>query len=351
MAFSCISSCIVVLTGFLFPTMRKGKVFMQILMWISMCDAIASLFAAFGWPPNGSILCLAQAYTSTAFYRCSWFWTMMLSYQLLGVALHDRVILSLQMMHVIVWSFGILFFLLPLAGATYGGINRPSGVGNCFLHSSGSVDDAHFADDEGGNNIAQHWQFWWVITFVLPLMLTIIFVCYCLFCITKRNKLQGRSLRVEAILKSMIPYPIVFFVGWAPLIIFGIMDALHDVRPRNLSSYGFFAVITSSGQSGTYLALIFFIYSPEARVRWRLLLSRLLRLSSLGEQLRDESLLPPEQDDIDFDWEEGNALPRHKVELRVTEVSSELTLGLSGLSLRTSLVDAIPPVSQIQSQS
>lgn len=78
---STVFSSTVLLTAIVFPVMRK-RLFMQLIMFISISDVIAGSAAAIGFPLNHSAACYAQSFLVNMFYKSSWFWTVALTHQL-----------------------------------------------------------------------------------------------------------------------------------------------------------------------------------------------------------------------------------------------------------------------------
>lgn len=64
---SAVAGSVVVLTGIIFPSMRE-RLFMQLVMFMAICDVVASVAAAFGFP-EGSLLCPAQSFLVAFFYK------------------------------------------------------------------------------------------------------------------------------------------------------------------------------------------------------------------------------------------------------------------------------------------
>jgi hypothetical protein len=78
-------SGLVLLTVMVFPDMQK-RLFMNIILWISASNLCASIASAWGFPNAGTELCSAQAFAVPFFYKASWLWTTVLSYNIWKIA-------------------------------------------------------------------------------------------------------------------------------------------------------------------------------------------------------------------------------------------------------------------------
>ena len=110
---SLICSLLVSFTSLCFPSMRK-RFFMLIILMISIADILASIGSALGLPPDDSILCPLQAFMVVVFYKSSWCWCAILTYQLYCVVVYTKVYLTWPVMHFIGWFIPLLTTLLPL---------------------------------------------------------------------------------------------------------------------------------------------------------------------------------------------------------------------------------------------
>ena len=104
---ACFSSLLIILTGLIFPSMLVGKRFFHYIFMISTCEFIASLFTAFGFPVS-ELVCSLQGGFTIFFYRSSWFFTTLLSFELYFVVTFERFIkLTLLRMHALTWGIGL----------------------------------------------------------------------------------------------------------------------------------------------------------------------------------------------------------------------------------------------------
>jgi len=117
---SVLGSALVLLTPVLWPSMWRGKVCMQMICMISLCDFLTSLFVAPGFPTSNAV-CSIQSAVSIFFCRAAWFWSMLCMYTLFQVVVHGKVPLTMKTMHLIVWPMSVVLELLPLTtGTGYG---------------------------------------------------------------------------------------------------------------------------------------------------------------------------------------------------------------------------------------
>ena len=110
---SLIGSFSILLTGYMFPSLVEGKIYMKILLTISFCDFVGSLFMSTGFAPTESY-CSVQAGIVIFFYRAQWMWTCIISSQLHSLIRYERLTLDFQGMNVLVWTINILLEILPL---------------------------------------------------------------------------------------------------------------------------------------------------------------------------------------------------------------------------------------------
>lgn len=248
----------VLLTAIMFPEMRK-KMFMQIIIMLSLCDFAASVGSALGFPTDNSLLCPAQGVITTFFYRASWFWSVILNYQLYGVVMSGKLLLTPLKMHGICWTVALLITIMPFfAKASYG---REDDYDNgwCFIYVSS---DYTFLILYSSMVLA-------------PLIVSISMLFYFSF------RLFWKFLNIDTkilsppiyeVLDMLRLYPVAMTINWLPnLVVSFIVDF---IPPQNHSVWNIVlsAATILATQNGTFSALIFFIKSKEARCRWRHLL-------------------------------------------------------------------------------
>ena len=161
-AISSLIGCLVVLTVYMFPKMRE-RLFMKIIVNISICDILASIASAFGFPSMHSPLCPLQGFLVPFFYKAGWLWTVLLAYQLYCVVIHSKFGMSMQKMHILCWFTTGLTTLLPLTTNDYGR-DDDQDLGWCFI---------------AGNSVSA--GVWGLFTFNFMLLVCSLFILYFLF--------------------------------------------------------------------------------------------------------------------------------------------------------------------------
>jgi hypothetical protein len=251
-----LAAFLVLLTAITFPSMYK-RLFMKIVVMISLCDIMASAFSAVGFPSKSSPLCPVQAFFTIFGYKSSWLWTTALAYELYSVCLHGRFVPMLYL-HVICWSVGLISTLLPLSTNGYGRDNQDDGTSWCFINGnthSGAI--------------------WAAVSFQVLLIVTSLMTLYFTFRIYWRYRFMNITKdypEVHVILDTMILYPLGFFITWGPNLIFSLLINFEVINFDRRNQHIFHIVTIIATQSGLVLAIIFFIKSKEARFRWALLL-------------------------------------------------------------------------------
>ena len=135
-ALSALGSGSILLTVLLFPMMVRRKLFMHVIVMMSLTDFIASIFCAIGFPRNAT-LCAMQGVATTFGFLTSWLWTTMLAYQLYYLVRKGRPKYTLIGMHCLVWGFTIIMFLIPLLLSVYYGL-EDSYLGKCLCGFTGT---------------------------------------------------------------------------------------------------------------------------------------------------------------------------------------------------------------------
>lgn len=310
--FSCISGMLsfsVLMTAFVFPQMRS-KVFMQIIIMLSLSDLIASVGSAFGFPPNSSLLCPTQSILTTYFYHASWFWSVALNYQLYSVVTTTRLGMSSGFMHAICWILSLLCTFLPLsAGATFGrDIDDTTGaLGWCYLKT---------------NNF-NNYLIVWIPLSVLPLFLSIFVMCY----FSTRIFFQFRkNPTVFGVVDMLFWYPIAMIINWLPNIIVAFLINTNIISYDNLT-----IVMIANGltilatQNGTFSAMIFFWKSREARYRW----ANLLGINSTSQEMSPVDFENDEKISLSNKLDDGQGTSTEESETHYMRYTDEEPGGIS----------------------
>jgi len=108
----------VVATGIMFyNTMVKNKIYMKILLAMSICDLFGSFPRIVGYAnilAENDDVCEFQAWTWYLFNRASWFYTFWMSVTLLTHVTYGRIFVTFLWINVWTWVLNLLLFFLPL---------------------------------------------------------------------------------------------------------------------------------------------------------------------------------------------------------------------------------------------
>jgi hypothetical protein len=242
----------VVLTAVAFPSMYK-RLFMKIVVIISICDIIASTFSTIGFPSENSILCPMQAFFTIFGYKASWLWTTGLAFELYSVCIYGKFVPILYL-HLGCWSIALLSTLLPLSTNGFGRQAMDDSESWCFINGS-----------------PRSGAIWAAVSFQVLLVMTSFVTLILTFRIYWRYRTMNIAKdypEVYVILDTMVLYPIGFFITWGPNLVFSLLINFGAIDFSARDQYAFHVVTTLATQSGTVLAIIFFFKSKEARYRW-----------------------------------------------------------------------------------
>jgi hypothetical protein len=253
-AVSALLSGFVVLTGILFPQMMlsTSRPFSHILFFISLCDMIGGAFTSLGFPSSDTLACQFQGFFMLEFVPASWLFTVAMIYQLRCFIL-NKPLMSLLKLHIIVWSIATLLTLLPLTTNNYYGMDDVhSGVEPCQL---------------GGDDNASY--IWNYVSFNGTFIVCTGIMSYYTWEIRKELllKKQESSQRLLNILNASKHYVFAMLISWLPIILISIILKeniyYHEYLPHSCQIF-----IILSTQYGTFLTIVFFHHSPQARGRW-----------------------------------------------------------------------------------
>lgn len=264
---SVIGSALVLLTPVLWPSMYKGKVCMQMICMMSLCDLLTSLTVAFGFPTTNEE-CSIQSAISIFFCRASWFWSMLCMYILFQVVIYGHVPLTMKTMQCIVWPLNVVLELLPLTTQTYYG-TTPFLLGLVMCNFS-----TH----------NPHYFLWIGSLFILPLVVATTYLMFLAVKLWRRIRHMNAGYQT-ALVKSVVLYPLVTLLACLPLmccfiwmVVLNLSVPLPTTNAKAAEQWKFkydfvsYTVAWNCSQ-GLCNALVFFANSGEGRERWYKLLS------------------------------------------------------------------------------
>jgi len=133
---SAVGSLTVVLTAFLFPSLWRKKIYMQMVVMAAGCDWVGSTFAAFGFPTDDE-LCSIQSHMTMFFLRASYIWIFFITLKLYLYMKFNWDGLNMLEMNLICWSIGTLLQGLPyISGMDYGEDDHTAGYQPCVFHKN-----------------------------------------------------------------------------------------------------------------------------------------------------------------------------------------------------------------------
>ena len=248
-AISMFFSAIVITSGLLRPSMISPKrPFTHIIFAISLCDFLGSIGNVLGFPRNGSVACTVQAFLYLFFFPASWFWTAALVYQLRCVAIHNKIWLRVRYLHMLCWTIPLILALAPLSTNTYGQDDYLEGSSVCNV---------------GGNSLkAYNWSLGDTGSeFLLCFVLMMFHVIEIGLFFRKNKELISDSKK--SLFCATRLYPLGMLVAWLP---FTIVEFYYSSGNYKWRAWELVQLLST--QYGTFLGLIYFVYSKQARDIW-----------------------------------------------------------------------------------
>jgi len=258
---SLISSIAVVATVMIFPSMWNKKIYMQMIVMISVYDIITASAVCLGFP-HGT-LCSIQGSMLFFGYRGAWMFSVFMILQLTHILKHNKVFASFQTLNIACLIVNIMFEFAPLLTNTWYS-SAPEYQGRMLC--SFDIYEAYFYD-------------WVAACFAGPLNLTVTLLLFGCALLYRRiqdlvqdpqDKNQNSSM---TLVYSVVMYPIVMLFSVLPFLFVFFKD-LNKSPGRNISNfqakYVLLEVIYSwTSLQGLFNAVIFFYNSAEARRRWK----------------------------------------------------------------------------------
>jgi len=260
---SWIGSTLVLLTPVLWPSMWRGKVCMQMICMISLCDLLSSFLAAFGFPTN-TTWCGAQGALIFFFSRASWAWSVLCLYMLFKIIVSGYVPLKMRTMHLMVWPISVVLELLPLTDNTWYGTTW-------FLMGK------QLCNFDTQN---KHYFIWVGILFVAPIVIATLALLFLSAMLWLRMRRMNAGYH-RALVKSVVLYPCVTLLACIPLIALFVWDASgsyisspsFDLTSDYYFEYSFVGYVNAwLNLQGFLNAVVFFCNSGESRERWHKLM-------------------------------------------------------------------------------
>jgi hypothetical protein len=259
-AVSCVSmlcSCSVVITCAAFYSMRNSFFTRNILM-IAFCDVFVGVAGFIGIPGDGTTNCVVQAFLSTFFVRGNWLWTTVLICQMYKFVTRDGNFFSEGKVHAVVWITTSLMTFVPLANGSFGRNGLNTNTEMCFIKSSSPS---------------------WVAAWVVVDWLSTVFGCITIMAALISSVLfRYRSLRndeaaakILKLTRSLYVYPLVLTTTWGTNSVINVFILITEKKGRLSGTDNTVLSVSSifAMTNGTFLAIVFYMKSYEARYQWR----------------------------------------------------------------------------------
>lgn len=241
-------SASVVLTVLVFQDMIRGKIFMQIVALISLCDFLGNWPYTLGfYPSNGTSLCAIESFCNLFFFPVGWVLTAFLTKLFRDLAVKCKIIIPLAAVLCISFGVPLIFTLLILTTNTYG-----------------ATDDEHAQPCFYGGNFMTGY-IWHLVTYDGLLYLCLVLMLWSLaeiIWLEYTRKINFNSDMYTLLKRVLLLYPIAMLVCWLP---HAVCVTLRTCT-NDLNSEAIVDIFKIS--HGGCVALIFFTMSNEARQRW-----------------------------------------------------------------------------------
>lgn len=266
-----ISFSVVFILIYKYNKLCKGKSFVHYVLMIAISDTFTAIGIALGFP-KPSKLCTLQGFMISFFARLSWFYTVILEFQILIVVLNinRRKFLTKRYMHMFVWILNtILQSILLTKDATYGNHDDDHTPYNrcSFSQEKGS----------GSTKALLVWDIYpasgeLYFCFSLMFMFSAIIFIYTNFNINRANNPQLQIPLIRDSWKTACLYPLALITSWLPGVTFALYlnvlnDTIHHLPAGSVVIVNVLSILNSL--YGTFLALIFYCQTEEARNEWK----------------------------------------------------------------------------------
>ena len=171
---------------------------------------IASSFAAIGFPSN--ILCQLQGGVTFFFFRASWIFTTILSYNIYSMVLYQHVKISKKSIHLFVWVSSIILEIIPFSTRDkYGQDDVLRGQALCSIEGGENDELASIASDV-----------WISLLYLFPLLISMILMAYFAVRVSLRFRSDAtmhNSSVISGAVSMLSLYPIWMIIAWTPALV------------------------------------------------------------------------------------------------------------------------------------
>ena len=217
---STVASFSVLLTGFMFPSLRR-EIFFQLILCTSFCDFCCSLVLTWGGDNVSIEMCVAQGIFINLFVRASMLFVLMLCVTMFNLLQFQKQYMTLLHMNVIVWILSALCVVLPLTDPYITYYNQTSYKARdlCGFY----IKTSEFDDDQSYLKQLDVLNDWYLGVLTCPtlvivaimLALVIILYTYTLPQVRQNNE-PARADRMAKLVNYIMLYPLVLIILLGP---------------------------------------------------------------------------------------------------------------------------------------
>ena len=252
-------SSMIPLTVILFPKMVINKIFMEIILCISICDILGNWPYTMGWyPANGTPLCTFEGFCNLYFLPVSWVYTTMLTCCLASLVLYNRIVLTRSHIHSVSLLVPFILCMLTLTTNTFG--TDSSGEKSCSY---------------GGSYYSG--EIWHAVVYSGFLIFNAIIMIALLGKLLYLEVIDDPRVRIPSYKiakQALLLYPVAMIICWFPhatsqcIVGYQVSDTVQYVFDMMKILHGAIA------------SLIFFSHSKEAAMNWAVVLGYVMPSST-----------------------------------------------------------------------
>ena len=268
---STVASFSVLLTGFMFPSLRR-EIFFQLILCTSFCDFCYSLVLTWGGDNVSIEMCVAQGIFGNLFIKASMLFVLMLCVTMFNLLQFQKQYMTLLHMNVIVWILSALCVVLPLTDPYITYYDQTSykarDVCDFYIKTSELDDDQSYLKQL---DVLNDWyngmvNYPTLVIVAIMIALVIILYTYTLPQVRQNNE-PARADRMAKLVNYIMLYPLVLIILVGP---YTVMDIIL-YEPGAYSAELFKVYYTLDiiyFIYGFVVTIIFFAHSSAARRLW-----------------------------------------------------------------------------------
>lgn len=247
---SILGAVLVIFTYVKFPKLRGYK-HVELALYITVNDLVASIGQLMGDVPNGSAACWFQGMSCVYNFLSANLWTLVTAVQLYFIVERGRGIKDLCLCHVICWIFPLVVTLLPLSTNSYGKVSKSDAW--CFITGSDSNSSSTLLWQLFG------FYFWIWVGIILN------FCIYISICLRLYRSI-ALSRKVLKSIRRLALYPIVFVLCWTASTAFDLHEAINGPS-KEMSAFFYVAAVAPPLEG--FLTAVIFLQNDVVKSYWR----------------------------------------------------------------------------------